>query len=83
MHQPILILRAGSEPTTALCAEILRCEGFPWFSEQSSDASVGDLVRDGPLQDGCSRLVLQNTWLVVPNAPLDTTLSQLHRPDQP
>ena len=40
-------------------------------------------VGDQQLQDGCNCLVLQNTWLVVANALLDTTLSQLHRPDQP
>ncbi|MBT3342011.1 MAG: hypothetical protein HN404_03340 [Gemmatimonadetes bacterium] len=37
VHQPILILHAGHDPTTALAAEILRCEGFPWFSEEPLD----------------------------------------------
>lgn len=40
MHQPILILRAGADPTAALGAEILRCEGFPWFSEEPLDRFV-------------------------------------------
>ncbi len=35
MTQPILILRAGNAPSVGLAAEVLRCEGFPWFSEES------------------------------------------------
>ena len=35
MIQPILILAAGTDPTVGLAAEILRCEGFPWFAERS------------------------------------------------
>jgi hypothetical protein len=31
MVQPIWVLQSGSEPADELCAEILRCEGFPWF----------------------------------------------------
>ena len=33
MIQPIWLLRSGHEPADELCAEILRCEGFPWFEE--------------------------------------------------
>jgi hypothetical protein len=40
MNQPILLLRAGTEPATSLAAEILRCEGFPWFSEMPADRFV-------------------------------------------
>ena len=31
--QPILVLRAGSDPVHALVAEVLRCEGYPWLAE--------------------------------------------------
>ena len=31
MHQPIWVLRAGGDPTVDMAAEILRCEGYPWF----------------------------------------------------
>ncbi len=31
MHQPIWVLRSGTDPAAALCAEILRCEGLPWL----------------------------------------------------
>jgi hypothetical protein len=41
MIQPILILKAGSDPTVGLAAEILRCEGFPWFSEETLEAFDG------------------------------------------
>ena len=37
MNQPILILRAGDDLATALAAEILRCEGYGWFSEAPLD----------------------------------------------
>src|SRR5688500_9228423 len=33
--QPIQIVRAGNDPADALCAEILRCEGYPWLAEQA------------------------------------------------
>ena len=57
--------------------------GHQFVGPDGEATSVCAVRRDGPLQDGCSRLVLQNAWLVVANALLDTTLSQLHRPDQP
>ncbi len=34
MEQPILILRTGGDPSEGLCAEVLRCEGFPWLEER-------------------------------------------------
>ena len=36
MEQPILILRADSDPSEGLCAEVLRCEGFPWLDERAA-----------------------------------------------
>ena len=35
--QPIQLIRAGNATTDALCAEILRCEGFPWLAEWPVD----------------------------------------------
>ena len=57
--------------------------GHQFVGLDGEATSVCAVRRVGPLQDACSRLVLQNTWLVVPNALLDTTLSQWHRQDQP
>src|SRR5258708_7977487 len=37
MHQPIWVLRSGNHPVDALCAEILRSEGLPWFDTQPLD----------------------------------------------
>ncbi len=34
MEQPILILRPDCDPSEGLCAEVLRCEGFPWLEER-------------------------------------------------
>ena len=45
MNQPIWVLHTGSDPTNSLCAEILRCEGFPWLEEHS--AKVFDSVPPG------------------------------------
>ena len=41
MEQPIWILQAGSDPSEDLCAEVLRCEGFPWFDERPAEAFDG------------------------------------------
>ena len=41
MDQPILILRAGSDPSEDLCAEVLRCEGFPWLEERPASGFDG------------------------------------------
>ena len=41
MEQPIRILQAGNDPSEGLCAEVLRCEGFPWFDERSAGAFDG------------------------------------------
>ena len=41
MEQPILILRAGSDPSEGLCAEVLRCEGFPWLEERLASGFDG------------------------------------------
>lgn len=38
MNQPIQILYAGHDLTEGLCAEVLRCEGFPWFEERPAEA---------------------------------------------
>ena len=45
MNQPIWVLHTGSDPTNSVCAEILRCEGFPWLEERSSE--VFDVVPPG------------------------------------
>lgn len=41
MEQPIRILQAGNDPSEGLCAEVLRCEGFPWFDARSAGAFDG------------------------------------------
>lgn len=41
MNQPILILRAGSDASEDLCAEVLRCEGLPWLEERSASGFDG------------------------------------------
>ncbi len=41
MEQPILILRADSDPSEDLCAEVLRCEGFPWHEERPASGFDG------------------------------------------
>ncbi len=41
MEQPILILRARSDPSEDLCAEALRCEGFPWLEERPASEFDG------------------------------------------
>ncbi len=64
MEQPILILRAGSDPSEDLCAEVLRCEGFPWLEERlasgfdgvSPDVSLVVLAGTGVSQTTAERL---------------------------
>lgn len=41
MEQPILILRAGSDASEDMCAEVLRCEGFPWLEERPASGFDG------------------------------------------
>lgn len=41
MNQPIQLIRAGSGPEEEVCAEILRCEGYPWFEEVPAEAFDG------------------------------------------
>ena len=40
MNQPILLLYADDALTTPVSAEILRCEGFPWFEAKPAAAFV-------------------------------------------
>ena len=54
MEQPILILHAGSDPSEDLCAEVLRCEGFPWLEERPASAFDG-------MPPGVSLVVLAGT----------------------
>jgi len=41
VEQPIWILQAVSDPSEDLCAEVLRCEGFPWFDGRAAEAFDG------------------------------------------
>ena len=54
MEQPILILHAGSDPSEDLCAEVLRCEGFPWLEERPASGFDG-------VPPGVSLVVLAGT----------------------
>lgn len=56
MEQPILILHAGSDPAEDLCAEVLRCEGFPWLEERPASAFDG-------VPPGVSLVILAGTGI--------------------
>lgn len=56
MEQPILILHAGSDPSEDLCAEVLRCEGFPWLEERPASGFDG-------VPPGVSLVILAGTGI--------------------
>ena len=56
MHQPIQILHVGSEVTNEVCAEILRCEGFPFFETHPAEGFDG-------MPPGVQLLVVAGTGL--------------------
>ena len=56
MEQPILILRADSDPSEELCAEVLRCEGFPWLEERPAYGFDG-------VSPGVSLVILAGTGI--------------------